>query len=168
MLIEAKKLIGLPIAALDVASKIAEIQKILVDPNSGNVLGFLVSAGGLFSPKKIVSAVDVREWDPNGLITDSVENLVDPKEIVRVKEVLDQKIDLFGMKAKTKKGKNLGNIEDFLIDTATTTVMKYYIKDLVLKSRVFPSDKVIKIEKGTVIFDDDLAEMPSDAAGVPA
>jgi uncharacterized protein YrrD len=168
MFIEAKKLIGLPVAALDVASKIAEIQKILVDPNSGNVLGFLVSAGGLFSPKKIVSAVDIREWDPNGLITDSVENLVGPAEIVRVKEVLDQKIDLFGMKAKTKKGKNLGNIEDFLIDTATTTVMKYYVKDLVLKSRVFPSDKVVKIEKNTIVFDDDIAEMPSNAAGAPA
>jgi len=168
MLIEAKKLIGLPIAANDSQSKIAEIEKILVDPNGGNVLGFLVRPGGFFSLRKVISTVDIREWDPNGIVTETIDNLVVEDEIVRIKEVLDQDIDLFTMKAKTKSGKKLGAIEDFLIDTATTCVIKYYLKDLVSGSRVFPADKVIKIEKNTIVFEDDTSEVPSAGATAPA
>jgi len=131
-------------------------------------LGFLVSGGGLFSPKRVISAVDVRDWDPNGIVTATIDNLVEKDEIVRIKEVIDQKIDLFGMKAKTKSGKRLGTIEDFLIDTTATCVMKYYLKDLVSGSRVFSADKVIKIEKNTIIFEDDVTEIPANTAGVPA
>lgn len=168
MQIEAKKLIGLPIAANDTQSKIAEIEKILVDPNNGNVLGFLVRPGGFFSLRKVISAVDIREWDPNGIVTETINNLVGEDEIVRIKEVLDQDIDLFTMKAKTKSGKRLGAVEDFLIDTATSCVMKYYLNDLVSGSKVFPADKVIKIEKNVIIFEDDTAEIPAGAQGAAA
>src|SRR3990172_816069 len=117
MFIEAKKLIGLPVAAMDTQSKIGEIRQILIDPENGRLLGFVVHGGGIFSPKKVLSVTDIRDWDPNGLVTSSIENLVEPKEIVRIKEVLDKKIFLIGMRAKTESGKSLGVIEDLLIDT---------------------------------------------------
>lgn len=167
MFIEAKKLIGLPIAALDTQSKIAEIQKILVDPNNGNVLGFLVSSGGIFAPKKVVSAIDIRDWDKNGLVIDSIDNMIEPNDIVRIKDVLDQKIDLLGMKAKTESGKNLGSIENFLIETETNCVIKYYLKDLVSKARIYPAEKVVRIEKQAIIFSDDV-EIPTGATEAAA
>ncbi|MGA2666729.1 MAG: PRC-barrel domain-containing protein [Patescibacteria group bacterium] len=167
MFIEAKNLIGLPIAALDTQSKIAEIRKILVDPESGSVLGFLVSAGGIFSPKKVISSVDIRDWDRNGLVTESPNNLINPIDIVRIKEVLTQDFDLFGLKAKTESGKNLGSIENFLIETETNCVIKYYLKDLVLKARIYPAEKVVRIEKNAIIFMDDV-EIPSGVAGAAA
>lgn len=167
MFIEARKLIGLPVAAMDTQSKIGEIREILVDPENGRLLGFLVQTGGLLSAKKALSIVDIKDWDPNGLVTESVENLVEPKEIIRFKEVLDKKIFLLGMKAKLESGKGLGVVEDLLIDTDTECVAKYYLKDLLGNSRVLPSDKVVKIDK-VIIFSDDVAEIPPGAAGVAA
>jgi len=167
MFIEAKKIIGLPVAAVDTESKIGEISQILIEPENGTLLGFLVKAGGIFAAKKVLSVVDVRDWDPNGLVTESIDNLVPPSEIVRIKEVLDKNIILIGMPAKTESGKSLGSVEDLLIDTDTSCVVKYYLKDLLGNARVLSSDKVIKIDKA-VIFSDDIAEIPPGAAGVAA
>jgi len=167
MFIEARKLIGLPIAAMDTQAKIGEIREVLVDPENGRLLGFLVGEGGIFSTQKALSIVDVRDFDPNGLVTESSENLVAPAEIVRIKEVLDKKIFLIGKSAKTESGKSLGKIEDLLIDTDTQSVAKYYLKDLLGNSRIFTTDKVIKIDKA-IIFSDEVAEPPQGAVGAPA
>jgi uncharacterized protein YrrD len=167
MFIEAKKLIGLPVAAEDTQSKVGEIRQIIVDPENGNLLGFIVSRGGIFSPKKVLSISDIRDWDPAGLVTGSIDNIVNAEEIVRVKEVINKKIFLLGMSAKTESGKGLGVVEDLLIDTDGQCVAKYYLKDLLGNSRIFLSDKVAKIDKA-IIFTDDVAEPPAGAAGVPA
>ena len=164
MFIEAKKIIGLPIAAVDVESKIGEITQLLIEPENGSLLGFLIKSDGFFSAQKVLSAVDIREWDPNGLVTESIENLVDPNEIVRIKEVLDKNIILIGMSAKTESGKRLGVVEDLLIDTDTNSVAKYYLKDLLGKSRVLTSDKVSRIDKA-IIFTDDVSEVSGGAVG---
>lgn len=165
MFIEARKLIGLPVAAMDTQSKIGEIRQILVDPENGRLLGFEIATGGILNPKKILATTDIRDWDPNGIVTASIDNLVESKEVVRIKEVLDRKIFLIGMKAKTESGKGLGMVEDLLIDTDTECVAKYYLKDLLGKARILTADKVIKIDR-QIIFADDTAEIPPGAAGV--
>ncbi len=167
MYIEAKKLIGMPVAATDTQSKVGEIRQIIVDPENGNLLGFLVSSGGIFSPKKVLSITDIRDWDPKGIVTESIDNLVSAEEIIRIKEILDKKINLLGMRAKTESGKGLGVVEDLLIDTDNQCVGKYYLKDLLGDARVFGSEKVQKIDTA-IIFSDDVAEPPTGAAGVPA
>ena len=167
MFIEARKLIGLPVASLDTQSKIGQIRQILIDPENGHLLGFQVATGGLLSPKKILSVIDIRDWDPNGIVTSSIDNLVDVQEIVRIKEILAKKINLLGMKARTESGKSLGSVEDLLIDTDGQGVAKYYLKDLLGDARVFGSEKVIRIDKA-IVFADDVAEIPTGAAGAAA
>jgi len=163
MFIEAKKLIGLPVAATDTQSKVGEIRQVLIDPENGRLLGFLVATGELFGPRKVLSVIDIKEWDPNGIVVTSIENLIGKSEIVRIKEILKQKVFILGMKAVTESGKSLGKVEDILLDTDTECVVKYYLKDL-MQSRVFPAEKVVKIEK-QIVFSDDTAEIPTDAAG---
>ncbi|MDO8686827.1 MAG: PRC-barrel domain-containing protein [Candidatus Berkelbacteria bacterium] len=167
MMIEAKKLIGMPVAAFDTQSKIGEIRELIIDPENGHLMGFLVQVSGLFSAGKILSEVDIREWDPNGIVTEKEENLVEPEEIVRIDNILKKKINLIGIGAKTESGKSLGNVENLLIDTDTSSVTKYYLKDMLGNSRIFTSEKVVKIDK-FIIFSDDVAELPTGAAGVPA
>jgi len=161
MFIEATKIIGLSIASIEEKSKVGEILQLVIDPKNGSLLGFLVRSGGIFSQSKALSVVDIREWDPNGLVIGSVNHIVPVDEIVRLKEIVDQKLVILGLKAQTESGKNLGVIENLLIDTDTLTVAKYYIKNILLgDERVFPSNRVIKIDK-TVVFQDDATEIPT-------
>jgi len=168
MFIEAKKLIGLPVAAMDTQSKVGQIRQILIDPENGRLLGFEVATGGILSPKKILAISDIRDWDPNGLVTESINNLIGPSEVLRIKNILDKKIFLLGMKAKTESGKSLGAVEDLLLDTETECVTKYYLKDLLGQARILSADKVIKIDRRQITFADDVAELPSGAAGAVA
>lgn len=166
MLIEAKRLVNLPVAANDVLSKIGDIKQIVIDPENGRLLGFLISTGAFFASQKALSVTDITDWDINGLITENIDNLVDPSEIIRIKKVVDQGIFLLGMKAMTESGKNLGHIDNLLIDTTAEHVVKYYLQDLLGVSRIIPADKVVKIDKA-VIFQDDI-DIPQANAGVQA
>lgn len=167
MFIEAEKLINLPVAAADEQSKIGEIADIIIEPENGRVLGFLVKTGGIFGATKALSIVDIKDWDPNGIVTSSIDNLVSPDNIVRIKEVLDRHITILNMKAKTEAGKSLGKVENFLIDTETEMVAKYYLRDLLGNARVFPAETVVSIDKD-ITFADDVAEVPPGAAGAVA
>lgn len=160
MFIEATKLINLPVAAEDTVSKIGEIRQIVVDPANGRVLGFLVSGGGIFTKPMALSIIDIKFWDPAGLVTAYAKNIVSPAEIVRIKNVVDRKINLLQMPAQTESGKSLGQTQDFLIDTETESIVKYYLKDLLGKSRVMPADQVISIDK-VIVFADDEGEITS-------
>lgn len=167
MMIEAKKLIGLPVAAIDSESKIGETKEIVVDPETGKLLGFLVKTGNVFSHTLALSTSDIKEWDPNGLVTESLENLVEPMEIIRIKDVLDKNQLILNMHAQTESGKSLGVCENFLIDTETESIIKFYLKDILGKSRIFPADALVKIDKA-LIFKDDTTEIPSGDAVVTA
>ena len=164
MFIEAKKLINLPVASYDTGAKVGAIRQIVVDPENGKVLGFIVKTEGLFSPSLALSIIDIAEWDPNGLVTTSIDNLIPPKEIIHFNEIHLKDINLFQMSAKTEDGKKLGAVEDFLIDTDTQIVAKYYLKDLFNKSLVLPAEKVVKIDK-QIIFADDVGELPTGVQG---
>lgn len=154
MFIEALQLIGLPVAAEDSLSKIGAICQIIIDPASGRVLGFLVSVG-FWGDKKALSIMDIKFWDPNGLVTANAENLVEPAEIIRLKQVLDLGINLLKMPARTESNKSLGRVENFLIDTEAQVVVKYYLRGLLGQTRVMPTAKIIRIDKEIVFTDDE-------------
>lgn len=166
MIIEANKLIGLPVAAEDILSKVGVIRQIIVNPENGQLMGFLVLTG-FFSPAKVLSTMDIKFWDKDGIITELEENLVDQDEIVRIHKVLEDKINLFEMPAETESGKSLGKVENFLINTETGSVVKYYLKDMIGQSRFMPADKVIKIDKN-IIFEDDEIELKDTVAEISA
>ena len=161
MFIEAKKIIGLPIASIEEESKVGEILQLVIDPKDGALLGFLVRSGNVFSQSKALSVVDIREWDPNGLVIGSINHIVPTDEIVRLKEIIDNKTIILGLKAQTESGKNLGVIENLLIDTEAQMVEKYYTKNIITgDERVFSANSVIKIDKH-VIFQDDVGSIPT-------
>lgn len=160
MMIEAKKLLGLPLAAEDALSRIGTLKQIVIDPENGQVLGFLVATGFLL-PTKIISTMDIRFWDKNGLVTEYEENLVPYDEIVRIKNIVEQNINLLEMSAETENGKALGVVEDILIDTDNAVVVKYYLCDLLGKSRIFSAEKVLRIDK-KIIFSDDEATLKEE------
>lgn len=166
MIIEAKELINLPIAGLEETAKIGEINKIIADISSPTILGFLVKPNYFLSQNKVLSIKDIIEWDKNGLVTGSTNNLVEKEEIIRINNILNTKFDLFGLKAKTEIGKNLGFVKNFLIDTETAGIIKFFIKDIITGDRIFSVDKVVSINSKAIIFSDDTTEIPTNIESV--
>lgn len=166
MFIEATKILKVPVAAEDVQAKIGEVKNIIIDPENGNFIGLIVKSG-IFSKVKILSTQDILDWDQNGIVTSTIDNLVLKEEIIKIDEIIRKNIFLLGIGAKLESGKSLGKVEDLLIDTDNLCVAKYYLKDYLGKDRVLPSDRVIKIDK-EIIFRDDTGEIPTEAVGATA
>lgn len=157
MFIQASKLINLPIGALDTQSRVARLVDIITNPEDGDILGFLAKPAGLLSKFKVISKNEVVEIDARGLVIQSEETMVEPREIVRINEALNKNTKILGALAVTENGKSLGRIYDFLIDQSTLAIYKIYIRGT-WEDRILPFDKVVKIEKGRVIFADDTLE----------
>jgi uncharacterized protein YrrD len=157
MLIEASKLIHLPIGALDSQAKIGSVQNIIIDPKNGELLGFFVKESGLFSPTKVLSSTDITEFDANGLVTKTNDNFVDLKEIIKIKDVVKKNIKIIGASAITESGSKVGKVFDLLINTDTLLVVKYYIKGF-FQDKIISSGQIIKINKHGVIVSDDTLE----------
>jgi len=157
MLIQATKIIGLPVAAIDTQSKIGEVKKIVIDPENGSVLGMVVAPTGFFAKQKILSSQDIIDFDKNGIVTKSDENLLDTHEVIRIEKILANNIKIIGQKAITSSKNRLGTINDILIDLDTLAIVKYYISGL-FQERILTSDKLVKITKDALIFSDDTIE----------
>ena len=156
MFLQGKKLLNLPVAAMATQSKVGTVRKILVDPQGGRLIGFLVQQGFL-APGRVLSHHDVVSYDPQGLVVNDPTNLLPIDDIVRAKEVMDQRIYILGMRAYTESGKFLGRVTDFVLSTDIAMVVKYHVVGI-LGLRILPAEKVVEISKKGVIFSDDVEE----------
>jgi uncharacterized protein YrrD len=96
-----------------------------------------------------------------------VDSLIEPTEIVKVDEILKKKIKILGAKAETESGKRLGRIEDFVFETQTRLMVKIYIRGgLFLPSLILPAEGIVKIEKGRVVFADQILEHSKTAEAI--
>lgn len=157
MLIQSSTILGLPIGSMDSQSKIGTIKNLVIDPENGELIAFFVSIGGLFQSDKVLSSHDILDFDQKGIVVRSEENLLEKNEIIKVNKIWKDRITVLNQKALTASGKNLGKINDSLIDTSTCMINKYYIHGL-FEDRILSADKVVKINKKGVIFSDDIIE----------
>lgn len=162
MLILSSHLIGLPVGATENQSKIGEIWQIIFESKNGSILGFLVNRS-FWQKKKVLAKADVLSLDEDAAVVSSADSLIEIDEVVRIKEVLENNIPIIGQIAKTENGKNLGRVDNVLIDTSALTIVKFYLKNL-LEDRIIPFDKVIKITKQAVIFQNDEEQVKESMA----
>lgn len=165
MLLEASEILNKPVLTLGDNISLGKISEIIVDPENGHISGFLISQ--LFAQPQVVAETEVLDLTKTGLIVASEDALAKPSDIIKIQEILSKGIKILNARAETESKKALGKVENFLIDTESASVVKFYIRGGIFSpSLVLPSDKVIKIEKGKIIFSDDLTESPKATQAV--
>lgn len=157
MFLTLSKIYKLPVAALEEKKKIGHVSQIIFDPANGNILAVMIKTTAIFAKDLFLSANDILDFDNNAIVTKSQENLLEASQLIKVGEVLKQRIPIIGQKALTESGKKLGTIYDLLIDTGNLNIFKFYIHNI-LQEKILPADKVVRIEKKAVIFSDDMLE----------
>lgn len=147
---------------MDTSRKIGTVKQFIFNPDDGSLLGLLVSTGGWFSKNMVLSAQDIIDFDRNGIVTKLEENLVGVDSIVRVKNVLRDRISVLGQNAITESKNRIGKISDLLIDTETLCIVKYYIHGFI-QEKILPANKIIKITPKAVIFSEDVVQQTPSA-----
>jgi uncharacterized protein YrrD len=144
--------------------KVGELGDVIIDPENGKLLGFKIKKT-LINPIQVVSISDIMALDPRVVIINSEESIIAPEEIIRISEVLKKKYKIIGAKATTESKSNLGKVEDVVIDSETSSIVRFYLKGLV-RSRILPTEYVIEIKPKQIIFSDKVNNAPiaSEAA----
>jgi len=114
-------IIGTPVIEDDVFRAIAVIRDVVVDPESGNVVAFIVDP----SRNMVIAPVDVLSFGEFIKIHSS-ESIVEGKEIFRIDRVQKRGIKIMGNRVESKDEEYIGKVVDFSIDAKTLTLKRLF------------------------------------------
>lgn len=159
MLVYASKLIGTPILSVQSAGPIGAIADSIVDPNSLKILAFYIS-GPLVKNTNILDAKSIRECSKYGCVVDSIEDLAEKDDIIKVSKIIDLNFSLIGLKVETKKGTKLGKVIDFTITPDDFSVQQIVVKRPLVKSfldpeLIIPRAEIVEVTDYKIIVKDE-------------
>jgi uncharacterized protein YrrD len=133
MLLLSAKITEVPIMSLRTGGKVATATEPIINPNNLRVEGWFCT--DTFSKETLVLlAKDVRDFVPQGIAVNDYEDLTDPSELVRLKEVLALEFTLIGKPVVTNHKRRLGKITDYALNSESMMVHKIYVARPVFKS----------------------------------
>lgn len=161
MLINGSRLIDIPILSLHVGGEIARVTELIMNPNNLKIIAFRVE-GPLIRDEvgDILPIESVREFSGHGAIIDSIDELINGEEVVRVRDILKLNFSLNGLKVVTKKKAKLGKVSDYILDTSSWRVHQIIVQRPILKSFLDPEliisrQQIIEVNDYEVIIKDE-------------
>lgn len=170
MLIASTKLIGSPILSMQASGPIGRITKPIVDPDHLKIIAFYTEGGPIpRSGANILDVSSIREYSKYGIVIDSIDELVDPEDVIKISKILELNFNLIGLKVETKKGSKLGKISDYVVNSNDFIVQQIIVKRPTLKSFLDPEltihrREIIEITDYKVIVKDEEKVLKEKAA----
>ncbi len=112
---------------------IAQTLEPIINPNNLKIEGFFCQ--DRFSKEPLVLLTqDIRDQNIQGYIVNDHDVLSDPKDLVRLQEILKLNFTLQDKPVVTSAKKRLGKVNDYALDNETMYVQKLYVGQNLLKS----------------------------------
>lgn len=160
MLINTSRLLNYPILSLHVGGQVASVVEVIIDPDNLKLLALRVT-GPLVGREvgDILPVASIREFSRLGIIIDSIDEFVEPDEIVRIRDVLAFNFNIVGLKVETKKGEKLGKVTDSTVDPDSWQVQQLIVQRPLLKAFIDPElvvarSQILEIDDYKVIVKD--------------
>jgi sporulation protein YlmC with PRC-barrel domain len=112
---------------------IANVTGAIFNPNNLKIEGFYCQ-DRFDKTELILLYQDIRETLTQGYVVNDIDVLVEPSELVRLKDVLELKFELIGKQVETTAREKVGKVSDFATETETMFVQKIYVSQSILKS----------------------------------
>jgi len=104
---------GLPVISSNEEQLLGRLRAVFVHPETGQILAFLVGWTHVIIPR------DIQKWEKERVWVCDSEDLLAPKDILRIQELGMRRTLINGKKVLSRKGKRLGHLKDFSFDPAT-------------------------------------------------
>lgn len=155
MLIHLTNLIGLAVASLHEEAKIGEVQNVVLNPQTGELVGFWVKVPGWFAKPKALSYRDVVAYEPSALVVRNADVLVEAQEIKPFERAARHKrANWLGRPVVSEEGKSLGRVQDVILDTNLDTVAKIHVSALFGTERVIDRSNIVDIKEHEIVVRD--------------
>lgn len=155
------KIINAPIVELRTQTQVGIVNDLIIHKTKLEVYGIVLKRESLLSfiqnyEERVIMNTDILELNSGAVIISNADSVVPIGEAIRLKEAIDQKYSGIYQKVISKKGKSIGLVYDYLVDSTTQRITKFYCRTL-FTERIISDRSIIKIEgKRIFIKDDDL------------
>lgn len=154
--------------SLRTGGEIATIIGPIINPDNLKIEGFYCE--DRYDKKQLVLLFqDIREILPQGYVVNDHEVLVDPEELIRLKDVIALDFELIGKQVVTVSKQKVGKVSDYATETETMMIQKVYVAQSVFKSFTGGSlsvdrNQIQEITPRRIIISDLLGRAPAAAA----
>ena len=153
------------IMSLRTGTPIATVTAAIINPDNLKIEGFYCQ--DRFDKKQLVLLFqDIRETLPQGYVVNDHDVLVEPEELIRLKDVLALNFEIIGKQVVTVSKSKVGKVSDFATETETMYIQKIYVAQSVFKSFTGGSlsvdrNQVQEITPRKIIISDLLGKAPA-------
>lgn len=159
MTIFYNKIIGLPVV-FNENKKAGIIKDIVLNPDKGQLLGFIVSSNKIINKNKYLFVEDIVEFKNNRILIKS-EDAIKTDSILRPlqKKHIESNIKIKNCKVITISDDDLGSVSDIEIDASSGKILKIFvsggiIKKLIRGELIILRNQIIKITENKVLVHD--------------
>ncbi len=134
MFVLSHRLTDVALMSLQTGTAVAQTTGAIIDPRRLHIVAFSCEGRTLDVKPAIIHTNDIREVSDIGFIIDNSDAIMDPKELVRLKEIIDFHFQLPGIRVVDNHGKKLGTVTDYATDTLSFLIHKLHVKRPLLTS----------------------------------
>ena len=168
MLILASQIQDAPILSIRNGHPVAIAGSMLINADKLEVAALFCKSPGWRGNNHVLLLRDIREYSRSGIIIDSLEDIEDIGEIIRLGDVMERNYQINGKPVITESGHKLGKVEDYSVDTISNNIQKIYIKPSLLKNLmvnnlVVDRAHIIKAEDDKITVSDASLKTPAKA-----
>lgn len=127
---KSKELIGAPVISISEGMQIGTVKGLIVNPQQKNVEFLLLDEPDTGKDLKGLSFLSAEGIGEYAVTVQDKNVLVDIYKIGILKELVQKDIQVLGTKIVTKKGKYLGDVVEFSIDTTSGELAEVFYKGL--------------------------------------
>jgi len=166
MLQLSSTLLNKPVLSLRTGNAVATTIAPVINPNNLKIEGFYCQDAA--KRRLILVYQDIRDILPQGFVVDDQEVLVEPGELVRLKDVIALNFDIMNKNVVTAT-KKIGKVTDYATEIETLYIQKIYVAQSIFKSFSggnlgVDRSQIIEITPSRIVINDPLQATPAHVA----
>ena len=168
MIILGSKLLNSPVMSLQTGGEVAKTKRAIINPGTLGIAAYEVDGPLLRSSEPtVVRLADVRELGDMGFIIDSIDELVHPSDVIKLKELYDMGFTLDGIAVLDERRKKIGKVIDYTVETGGFVVQQLTVRRPLLHSfndteLVIHRSQIIEVSRNAIVVHSE-AKIPEPA-----
>ena len=128
MLLAGSRLINAPVMGLQTGGELGRLSTPIINPANLAIIAYEVEGPLLDKSPSLLRIADVREFSDIGVIVDSSDDMVTLGDVIKLDEIYNLHFSPIGMKVADKKGKKLGKVDGYTIETTGFIIQQLSVK----------------------------------------
>jgi uncharacterized protein YrrD len=166
MLQLSNAILNRPVMSLRTGTQVGLATTPIINPNNLKIEGFYCQDGGHRGHQLVLVAQDVRDILPQGIVVNDYDVLMEPDDLVRLRDVLTWRFELIGKQVVTDNKKKIGKVEDYALELESLYIQKLYVSQSIFKNFAggnlgVDRNQIIEITEKQIVIHDPLQKIPA-------